>query len=179
MKKTLCASALLVLLVMSAACSFKIFEDIGTDPHPPTVQITALIHYVAPVAPAPDARAALSPPGRNITWDAGGFTLSPGQQFYIKRSFSDAGGDVVKFHLRDRDGLTTKDLTPTGQPYFSGTSGALPELIIDPVTGESSVPPGEIIDLVGMPGTHRLEFWAEDSHLSRSEKVEFTITILL
>jgi hypothetical protein len=31
--------------------------------------------------------------------------------------------------------------------------------------------------LTGILGRHRMELWAEDSHLSRSEKVEFTITL--
>jgi len=165
-------------MAMTAACGLKIFEDIGSDPHPPTVEISGLVYYVPPAVPeAPDS-AASSPQGRAVSWDSGGFTLTTGQQFSIARSYTDAGGDIVKFHLRDRDGALSLDLPPTDKKYFSGTSGTLPEMIIDPVTSESTVPPSEIILLTGIFGRHRLELWAEDSHLSRSEKVEFTVTLV-
>jgi len=181
MKRTLGICALLVLAAMTTACGVdipKIFEDVGTDPHPPAFQITALTHFVAKETPKTAIKSDFSPQGRSSTWDSGGFTLSPGQQFYIERSYTDVGGDIVKFHLRDRDGPLSIDLTPTDHTYFSGTSGTLPEMIIDPVTKESTVPPSEIILLTGIFGRHRLELWAEDSHLSRSEKVEFTITLV-
>jgi hypothetical protein len=178
MRRTRGICALLVLAAMTTACGFDIFEDIGSDPHPPTVQITALTHYVAENTASTAKKTDVSPQGRSITFDSGGFTLSFGQQFYIGRYYTDAGGDILKFHLRDRDGSTTKDLTPTANTYFPGTSGTLPEMIIDPVTNESTVPAKELIDLTGIFGRHRLEFWAEDSHGSRSEKVEFIITLV-
>lgn len=161
---------------MSASCTqLKIFEDVGSDPHPPAVQIIALKHHDA--ATAAD-KTDLSPQDRTITWDSGGFTLSTGQQFYIERSYTDAGGDIVAFHLRDRDGPTTKVFSPSEQTYFSGTSGTLPEMTIDPDTQESTVPTGELIEITGLFGRHRLELWAEDSQLSRSEKVEFVVTLV-
>ena len=40
------------------------------------------------------------------------------------------------------------------------------------------VPPLEILTLTGILGPHRMELWAEDSHESRSEKVEFIITLV-
>ena len=70
--------------------------------------------------------------------------------------------------------MTTKDITPTDQTYFSGTSGSGPVLLTEPVAG--TVPAAELIG-IGILGRHRLEFWAEDSHGSRSEKVEFIITL--
>ena len=186
MKRTLGTGALLVLTATTAACGFNILEDIGSDPHPPTIAIIGLVHYVAPPPPPPPPppettttdSSASSPHERAIAWDSGGFTLSIGQQFYITRSYTDAGGDIVKFHLRDRDGNLSLDFTPTEQTYFSGTSGTLPEMVIDPLTNKSTVPVTEIIDLAGILGPHRLELWAEDSHLSRSEKVEFIVTLV-
>jgi len=178
MKRTLGICALLVLAAGTTACGVDIFEDIGSDPHPPTVRITALTHSVEQDTASTAAIAAVSPQGRSITFLSGGFTLSLGQQFYIERFYTDAGGDIAKFHFRDRDGDNARDLTPTDKTYFSGTAGALPEMIIDPVTNVSKVPATELIDLTGIFGRHRLELWAEDSHGSRSEKVEFIITLV-
>jgi hypothetical protein len=178
MKRTLGICALLVLAALPAACGFDIFEDVGTDPHPPSFEITRLVRYVTPLAPAATDKAALSTRGRSTTWDSGGFTLSTGEEFYIERSYTDAGGDIVTFRLRDRDGTTKIDFAPADQTYFSGTAGTLPEMITDPVTNVSTVPAGEIIKLTGIYGNHRLELWAEDSHLSRSEKVEFIVTLV-
>jgi len=164
-------------MTMTAAC-VKIFEDIGTDPHPPTVAVTELIHYVPPPeAPATADGAAASPQGRSIAWDSGGFTLATDQLFQIRLSYSDAGGDIVKFQLRDRDGSLNQDLLPFELTYFSGTSGTVvcPETGVDPVTGVDN--PTEGIVITGIYGRHRLELWAEDSHGSRSEKVEFIITL--
>ena len=164
MKRTPGFCALLVLAAMTTACGFDILEDIGTDPHPPAVEITGLVHYVAP-PPGTADRAASSPPGRTVSWDSGGFTLSTGQSFQIGIAYSDSGGDIVKFQLRDRDGALRLDLAPTELTYFPGTSGTL----LGPETGQ---------ELTGIYGNHRLELWAEDSHLSRSEKVEFIVTLV-
>jgi hypothetical protein len=103
---------------------------------------------------------------RVVSWDSNGFSLTIGQKFVVGRSYTDAGADIVKFHIRDRDGELNLDLTPTGQTYYSGTFGTV-------------VGPAEGIDLTGIAGRHRLELWAEDSHLTRSEKVEFVITLIL
>lgn len=171
MKKFACAAALIVLAAMNASC--VLFEDVGSDPHPPSVAIIALVHYVEPepAAPAPAAdaataavRAYASTPDRSIAWDSGGFTLTPGQKFQIARAYKDAGGDIVKFTIRDRDGTLKLDLTPADQAYYTGTSGA----VLGPVDG---------IEVTGVSGPHRLELWAEDSHESRSEKVEFVVTL--
>jgi hypothetical protein len=173
--------ALLILAGMTTACGVdipKIFEDVGSDPHPPTVQITALTYAVAEDTASTAAKADVSPQGRSITFNSGGFTLSIGQQFYIDRYYTDAGGDIVTFRLRDRDGPTTQNFSPTANTYFSGTSGALPEMITDPITNESKVPATELVDVTGIFGRHRLELWAEDSHGSRSEKVEFIVTLV-
>ncbi len=183
MKRTLCTGALIGLAALTAGCSFSVFQDIGTDPHPPTVEITALVHYVAPATTSTETTTtettntagAVSPkPGRSVPWDAGGFTLSIGQQFYIKRSYTDAGGDIVNFTVRDRDGSLSVQIAPPDLTYFSGTSGVAP--ILGTGIDEGIVPSGELIELTGMFGRHRLELWAEDSHGSRSQKIEFVVT---
>lgn len=167
MKKTLCVWALLAVVALPAACSVKIFEDIGSDPHIPTLEITGLEHFVEPPPEVPTAAGAdASRRGRAISWDSGGFTVARGKLFLIAMSYSDAGGDIVKFHFRDRDGATESDLIPIDQTYFPGTSGTL----TGPVNG---------LEITGLNGLHRLELWAEDSHGSRSEKVEFVITLAL
>ena len=154
---------------MTTACGVdipKVFEDVGTDPHPPTVDIIGLVVYVEqPTDAAIADRASSSRPGRSVFWDSGGFTLSAGQLFQIGLAYTDAGGDIVKFRLRDRDGRMSLDLTPVELTYFSGTSGNA----FGPEKGQ---------ELTGIFGRHRLELWAEDSHLSRSEKVEFIITLV-
>ena len=71
--------------LLAAGCrTFEIFEDVGTDPHPPTVEITALVHYVSrrprnhgrtPTYTEDESPAAGA--GRAVTWDSGGFTLAP------------------------------------------------------------------------------------------------------
>jgi len=173
MSRILCAAALFVVAALTPACNLPIFEDIGTDPHPPAIQIVSLSYYVAPPVetteptptpiPTPD-KTSVSLPGRSSTWDSGGFTLADGQTFQIEIAYSDSGGDIVKFHLRDRDGKTSVDLIPIDRTYFSGTSGTA----LGPLAGQT---------LTGIAGPHRLELWAEDSHLSRSAKVEFVIDL--
>lgn len=165
-------------MVAGAGCSFKIFEDVGSDPHPPTVAITALSVFTEPSAPAsepppvgPDVNTSFLR-GRSIPWDSGGFTLASGQLFQIRVTYTDAGGDIVKIQLRDRDGALQADFLPVSQSYFPGTSGT----VLCPVTEIDAPPVG--IEITGILGRHRLELWAEDSHLSRSEKVEFVITLV-
>lgn len=167
--------ALFVLAAMAAGCGFKIFEDVGSDPHPPTVEIVSLIRYVAPevteepvTAPTTTTTttttaATLTTIGKTISWDSGGFTLSVGQKFLIGRAYADAGGDIVKFVLRDRDGPLNTELTPLDMTYYPGVSGS----VLGPEGG---------IEFTGIFGRHRVNLWAEDSHGSRSEKVEFIIT---
>ena len=168
MKRTLGTGALLVLTAMTAACSLGVFEDVGSDPHPPTAEIIELVHYVVPVdttTTTPDGGAS-APGAKTIFWDSGGFTLHTGELFKIAIAYTDAGGDIERFVLSDLTGPTTVDIIPTDQTYFAGTSGAR----LGPTNG---------IELTGVAGVHRLQLWAEDSHGSRSEKVEFVITFVL
>lgn len=172
--------ALLVPFVASAACSFKILEDIGSDPHPPTVDIAELLLYVAPPEPAPEPvpepvlpdSVASSRQGRSVGWDSRGFTLTTDQLFQIRVTYTDAGGDIVKLLLRDRDGSLQVECLPINQTYFPGTAGT----VLCPMAAVGSPPGG--IEITGLIGRHRVQLWAEDSHLSLSEKVEFIINIV-
>ena len=170
MKRILCTGALLALATVTTACGFKIFEDIGSNPHPPAVGITSISVYVAPeetTTTTTTTTADASPEqARSTSWDSGGFTLKPGQTFQIGITYADSGGDIERFSLRDRDGATTADLTPADQTYFPGTSGT----VLLPEAGQ---------ELTGVAGRHRLLLWAEDSHGGRSEQVEFVITFNL
>jgi len=171
MKRCLSLGALLVLSATTAACSFM-FEDVGSDPHPPTAEIIELVDYVEPAKPKDLLPAAITgnatsqPQGRTLAWDSGDYTLSPGQRFQIRIAYTDGGGDIVKFSLRDRDGPLQEEFLPTGQTYFSGTSGTA-------LVSENG------LELTGIVGQHRLELWGEDSHGSRSEKVAFVINLTL
>ena len=114
-----------------------------------------------------------------------GFVIRPlddsANELLFRLRYSDAGGDLQFFVIRDRDSLLLTEVTPTapevdrdgdGEPdtvdtpdYFSGTAG---EVDLPNVVFEST-----------MVGPHRLEIWAEDSHGSRSEKVAFTVQVVL
>lgn len=181
MKRTLLICALTALMLTTASCSFKIFEDIGSSPHPPSVNVTSLAIFVppppsttpestTPPSTTPAASVAQtadsSPQDRAITWDSGGFTIITGQLIQIGIAYTDAGGDIVKFSLRDLDGGKISPMVPADQTYFSGTSGTF----VGPKLG---------LGLAGIVGPHRFELWAEDSHGTRSEKVEFIINFAL
>jgi hypothetical protein len=170
---------------MSAACN-KIFEDVGADPHPPTVVIDELTRFDSEATADKPSHGSATPGGvassaraAAITFDSGGFTLVSGEFLLLKVSYTDAGGDIQKFTLQDRDGPLLVSFQPSEQTFFSGTAGTvhLPTAGIDPLTGLEN-PPTAGSEFVGILGRHRLLLWAEDSHLSRSEKVEFVITIV-
>lgn len=167
MKKTLSLGALVVLAAMTTACSFKIFEDVGTDPHPPTIELIGVRVYVAPVETTTTTtdRNTAAPHGRSIAWDTG-ITMASGELFQIAVAYTDAGADITAISLRDRDGSLIMNCVEdtADQSYFEGTSGA-------------AICVEDGYELAGVSGPHRLELWAEDSHESRSEKVEFVITI--
>ena len=167
MNRTLTACALLVFLATTAACGYKVFEPIGSDPHPPTVEIIQLVHYVPPVTTMVKAA---SPVKGNLLAVDTGFTVTTDQLFQIKVNYTDAGGDLVKFSLHDLDGKLggsgTVDFTPAAETYFPGTSGT----VLLPTLG---------LGLTGIAGRHRMQLWAEDSHLSRSEKVDLVINLII
>jgi hypothetical protein len=181
MRRTLYTCALLAVGALASGCGFKVFEDIGSDPHPPTVEILAIAHYVKPPPATPDApattagwsaataavRGAAPTAPRSVVWDSGGFTVSMGQLFQITTAYTDAGADIVEYKLRDRDGKNDFSLTPPeGSTYFPGTGGEITHSV-------------DGLEMDGVLGPHRMELWAEDTHGSRSEKVEFVITLTL
>ena len=173
MKRTLGVCALLALASLSGACGFKIFEDIGSDPHPPTVEITALVHFVEAVettTPAAlNADRAVSPAPRTVhRLGLRGVHREPRTEIPDRdRAYTDAGGDIESFQLHDRDNnANDASLVPTDQTFYTGTAGT----VLGPEDG---------LELTGIAGPHRMELWAEDSHGSRSEKVEFVITLVL
>jgi hypothetical protein len=176
MKRALLAG-LVLSATLCAACRppFGMLEDVGTDPHPPTVEVLAVAYQ-----PIADENGNTPAP---VYLPLEGFTIHLNDvstnTFLLLVRYTDAGGDVQKFFVRDRDssldaqaspaapevpigGTTTTLETPT---FFTGTSGEgnLKDILIP------NSPVGE----------HRLEVWAEDSHLSRSAKVALTVNVQL
>jgi len=193
-------SALLAFCGLFAACSsFSIFEDVGADPHPPQVQLLGVAYQPVALEPEPappevvpaaawiraaaDPAAPVIPPPVFLSPDA--YIVRPNDTtantLLFRVHFSDVGGDILFFRIRDRDGVLSAQLTPvapivdlnndgvpdpTGTPaFFAGVSGTAD-------LEDIAFPPG-------VPGVHRLEIWAEDSHGSRSEKVNVTVTLAL
>lgn len=172
MKRLPTVCGFLLLCGTLAACSppFAIFEDVGTDPHPPSIELVGVAYQPEDPGEGPRPAPNLQP--------AEGFVVRPfdgeADTLLIRVRYTDVGADIQHFTLRDRDGTLMQDLTPTAPEgvdgaedpeFFSGTSGEfdLADIAID----------------VRMFGPHRMELWAEDSHESRSEKVTFTIQVEL
>jgi hypothetical protein len=169
--RLLAASALAALL--TSCTEYGVFEDVGVDPHPPAIQLLS-VTLESPAQPAaaagePSRASAIDAQdtvARTVSFDAGGLTVRPGANtIVLKLRYSDVGGDVVKFQLRDRDSGFNDNTVPEDLNFFAGTSGEL-TWAIAAIEGVQE-------------GPHRLEVWAEDSRESRSEKVEFTINVLL
>jgi hypothetical protein len=135
-------------------CGFSVFEDVGADPHPPTIQVTGVARYVEPAPTAATAR----PGARNVV----AFTLRAGDKFQVALNYADSGGDIMRFKIVDLDGPLNVDVTPVDATYFPGTSGS----VLIPEAGQ---------ELSGVAGRHRIEVWAEDSHLTRSEHAGFEL----
>lgn len=168
----------LLLCVLCAACKppFAIFEDVGTDPHPPQVRFIGMAYQPVAVEGAPTAEPDLQP--------GEGFEIRPhdlaGSKLLFRVQYSDAGGDIQFFTVRDRDSSLDVQVSPTtaevdlvggweaedleAPDFYSGTTGTAN---LENITFSSK-----------MMGPHRLEIWAEDSHGSRSEKVTFTVQVV-
>jgi len=169
MKRTLSVFTRLMLVAATAllaGCGIKIFEDIGSDPHPPSATVISVARYTPPAAPATADRVSARAQTRVVQWNSNGFTLRRGELFEVGVSYSDPGVDILKFQLIDLDGALSAELTPIDPPYFPGATG-------------TAVGPAAGIEMSGIAGPHRLQLWAEDSNGSRSEKVEFVITFVL
>lgn len=167
MKRLFTACGMLLSCGLWAACSppFAIFEDVGTDPHPPELTIVGVAYQ--PVADADG----FEPPPEIQPLE--GFVVRPlqegGSTLLFRVQYKDVGGDVQSFKIRDRDSPLDQELTPTAPAdgeapdFFSGTTGTAD--LQDVELGST------------LMGAHRLEIWAVDSHGSRSEKVAFTLEV--
>jgi hypothetical protein len=184
MKPRARASALLLLAALASSCTkYSVFEDVGSDPHPPEMQLLG-VAFQPVEATTPEARSAagralqfLPPEGLEVRpFDDEANTL------VFRVRYFDAGGDILAVRVRDLDGTLEASVTPAppeevdldgdGVPdpqptseFFSGTSGTVD-------TTPVVFPPG-------VEGPHRLEVWAEDSHDSRSPKISFTVNVVL
>ena len=169
---------LLIPVALTAACSFKIFEDVGSAPHPPQIQLLGIAYQPeaatdpaetpVPVFQAPD-----------------GFVVRPGDpsssKLVFRVQYTDGGGDITSFKIIDLDGPFTASPAPTA-PVVDLDGDGLPDVDVsapDFFLGTTNVVDlGNVTFTSGIDGAHRLEIWAEDSHDSRSEKVAFTITVV-
>jgi hypothetical protein len=169
MKRLITACGLL-LCAQLVACSppFAIFEDVGTDPHPPKMTLVGVAYQ-----PTADAEGITPEPDLQ---PADGFVIRPlvtsESTVLLRVEYSDVGGDVQSFMVRDRNGTLDEEVTPTtpanetdidAPAFFSGTSG---------VADLTNVTLGS-----NLLGKHQMELWAVDSHGSRSEKVTFTFEV--
>lgn len=163
------ALAVPLLLTSLAACKDlpAVFEDVGSDPHPPRLALLAVGVGVPeePVAAA-DAAASAGEAARGVTYfppDAV-VTIRPYRPaestLALRVGYSDAGADLSSITVRDSGGPNDGTLT---LPDFPGTSGTI-EGTVD-------------FDPNSLPGPHRLELWAEDEHGSRSAKIVFTVVV--
>jgi hypothetical protein len=177
MKRLFTACGMLLSCGLWAACSppFAIFEDVGTDPHPPEVTIVGVAYQ--PVADADG----FEPPPEIKPLE--GFVVHPlqedGSTLLFRVQYKDVGGDVQSFKIRDRDSALDQELRPTAPQVDLDGDG-----VIDTVeapnffSGTSGTADLQDVELSStMMGAHRLEIWAVDSHGSRSEKATFTLEV--
>ena len=188
LSRVLAACALAALL---AGCGEApaVFEDVGLgNPHPPAIQLLS-VTLASPAqtedtagagapaqAPAVAARDAAA---RTVYFDTGGLTVRPGANtIVLNLRYSDVGGDVAKFQLRDRDSGFSDSAGPELSLPEPGEGETLPTPKYFP--GSSGTVTWELDPIKDVQqGPHRLEVWAEDSQESRSEKVEFTVNVVL
>jgi hypothetical protein len=149
-RRTVLALALACTLSLGG-CGFDIFENVETDPHPPRI-------FDLVVSPT---------------------TIKPETGLNVQVGYADDGADITTFILRDRDSSSGWSIVPaapvpedpkaTPDPapeFFPGTAGIM-----------HTVKP--LITNLRQEGAHRIEIWAEDSHGSRSDKIEFVITVII
>lgn len=169
---------LVVCTGMLAAClPFPLFEDVGTDPHPPQIRLLGVGYQ--PIEVTAEGETTPEPE----FFPAEGFVVRPNDDtaktLILSVEFTDLGGDVTTFTLRDLDGSLNTDVTPTAPEVDLDGDGELETLTTsDFFTGTAATVNLENIAISAkQAGPHRLELWAEDSHDSRSEKVSFTINV--
>jgi hypothetical protein len=144
-----------------------VYEDVGNDPHPPSLTLLAIGLGTPDPAPEPTPAAALDsrrsvtyfPPDAVLTvrpYDSLANTLT------LRVSYADAAGDIDSIVVEDLDGSIGGNLA---LPDFVGTSGTLEDTLDIPTTSET--------------GTHNLRIWAQDANGSRSPKTSFAVVVEL
>jgi hypothetical protein len=171
--------AVCVLTVFFPAClPFPLFQDVGSDPHPPTLEVLGIaLQPPTPAEGEPRRIPVFQPPDGLVVRP-----LNQGRNTFVLRvRFTDAGGDLVRIRLRDRDGALALEIVPAA-PEVDADGDGIPEIQATPgfvpgISGTADLP--DISFDVTQEGPHRIEVWAEDSHESRSEKIEFTVIVVL
>lgn len=179
MKRYLAAGALLFVMALTAACSpSSVFEDVGTDPHPPRLGNVKIGYQ-----PATPAVGLPEPPNFvqcNEYFEVRPLTAPGLAELIFNVQYTDAGGDIMTFHIRDRNGNLNASASPTPPQVDLDGDGVLDVL----PTPEFFAGTAGFADLqrvtfpTSQAGPHVLEFWAEDSHESRSQKVTCTVTVV-
>lgn len=185
MKRIARACAPLLLVGTIASClPFPLFEDVGSDPHPPQLVLLG-VGFQPIVPPPPPPGEPPTPTPAPVFFPPEGFVVHPNDareaKLIFQVQYADVGGDVVSFVLRDRDGSFSTTAAPTAPEADTGGDGVLDTLPTPAFFAGTAgiVSLEDVAYTANMQGPHRLELWAEDSHGSRSEKIAFTITVAL
>lgn len=161
--------------VLGGCTKWGIFEDVGADPHPPTAAFVALFRVDTITVDKEKKTVLVTPP-----FDGTAYAVSPGNVLQLRLSFSDAGGDLVQFKLRDRDGALEGSYAPA-KPDRDGDG--IPDADAEaPEFFRGTRGEADLLDIrfdEPQDGIHRMEFWAEDSHGSRSAKSEFQLRLTI
>lgn len=196
MKRFWLHCGVLALAVSLSSCTWLgMFEDVGSDPHPPLVEIVGVAYTPVPLPVEVETTEGATETDTTVTTTpelpppvfkpADGFEIKSNDpqttSLVMRVRYEDAGGDITNFWLRDRDGVFSVTGTPA-PPEIDLNNDGLPDEIdaSDFFSGTSGT-----VDLVDiafdskMLGAHRMELWAEDSHGSRSPKVAFTFIVVL
>jgi hypothetical protein len=135
------------------------FEDVGNDPHPPSLTLVGI--GLEPVGGDPE-----NPPPVSYVPPAAGITVNPhadaAKTLAFRVSYADAGADLDSVVVRDVDGPISGTLT---LPDVVGGSGTFEATLDVPETAAA--------------GQHQVEIWAQDANGSRSAKTSFTVTVQL
>jgi len=176
MKRLLAACAFALLAALPSCLPFTLFEDVGADPHPPTVTLLGIGFQ-----PLADADGNLPP---TVFFPPTGFVAHPNNAlettFAFSVQYTDPGGDVQRFTVRDLDGTLNAEVTPAA-PVVDIDGDGLTETLDVPdffagTIGLATL--GNVQYTPHLAGEHHFELWAEDSHGSRSAKVTFVITFV-
>lgn len=170
------AAAGLLAAALLGGCDTPIFQDVGSDPHPPAVVLLGLALQPLKDEQGNAPEPAFGPPTR--------ITVRPNDKaankIALRVSYADSGADIVNFKVRDLDGVLNQPLTPSAPRADLDGDGILEDLEVPEFfIGTVGLANLENVNFstTTMAGDHRIELWAEDSHDSRSEKTTFIVTI--